>query len=71
MSEEVDVVVESTRFEPKVVKVRKGETVESVIKALGLNPVEYVAVLNGQIVPEDEPIPAPTKLKLIPVVSGG
>ncbi|MEM0226711.1 MAG: MoaD/ThiS family protein [Thermofilaceae archaeon] len=71
MVEEVEVIVESTRFEPKVVKVRVGETVESVVKSIGLNPVEYVPVLNGQIVPEDEPILAPAKLKLIPVVSGG
>jgi len=48
-----------------------GETVESVVKSIGLNPVEYVPVLNGQIVPEDEPILVPAKLKLIPVVSGG
>lgn len=71
MVEEVEVIVESTRFEPRVVKVRAGETVESVIKSLGLNPVEYVAVLDGRIVTEDEPITAPAKLKLIPVVSGG
>lgn len=71
MVEEVDVLVESTRFEPRLVKVRVGETVEGVIKALGLNPVEYVAVLDGRLVPEDEPILAPAKLKLIPVVSGG
>jgi sulfur carrier protein ThiS len=45
--------------------------VEDAIKALGLNPVEYVAVLNGRIVPDDEPIEIGTTLKLIPVVSGG
>lgn len=71
MDEEVEVVVESTRFDPRVLRVKVGESVESVIKALGLNPVEYVAVLDGRVVPEDERISSPAKLKLVPVVSGG
>jgi len=71
VAEEVEVVVESTRFEARVVKARVGWTVEDVIRAAGLNPVEYVAVLDGRVVPEDERITAPARLRLIPVVSGG
>ncbi len=71
MPEEVEVLVESSRFEPRVVRVRAGETVGSVVRALGLNTAEYVAVLDGRVVPEDEPITAPARLRLVPVVSGG
>lgn len=66
--------------EIKVVVLRRGEVklkvpenakVEDVVKMLGLNPVEYVAILDGRVVPEDEPVGGAAVLKLVPVVSGG
>lgn len=69
--EEVEVKVEVARLGERVVKVRVGETVESVVKRIGLNPSEYVAVLNGKVVPDDKAIEGFSHLKLIPVVSGG
>ncbi len=69
--EEVEVKVEVARLGERVVKVKVGETVESVVKRIGLNPSEYVAVLNGKVVPEDRVIEGASHLKLIPVVSGG
>jgi len=71
MSMEVIVKVEVVRRGETEVKVRKGERIESVMRRLGLNPVEYVAVLEGEVVPEDEVITKPVRLRLIPVVSGG
>ena len=51
--------------------VKKGVTVEEVMKMLGLNPVEYVAIKDGSVVPEEEEIREASDLKLVPVVSGG
>jgi len=69
--EEIELTVVVLRRGARTVKLSKGAKVEDAIKALGLNPVEYVAVLDGRIVPDDEPIESGTTLKLIPVVSGG
>lgn len=69
--EEVEVKVEVVRLGEKVLKIKAGETVESVTKRIGLNPSEYVAVLNGRVVPDDKTIEESSHLKLIPVVSGG
>ncbi|MEM1509595.1 MAG: MoaD/ThiS family protein [Thermofilaceae archaeon] len=69
--EEVEVKVEVIRLGEKSLKIKVGETVESVVKRIGLNPSEYVAVLNGRVVPDDKAIENPSHLKLIPVVSGG
>jgi sulfur carrier protein ThiS len=70
-AEEIELTVVVLRRGSRTLKLPKGAKVEDAIKALGLNPVEYVAVLNGRIVPDDEPIEIGTTLKLIPVVSGG
>lgn len=69
--EEVELSVVVLRRGSLKLKLPRGTKVEDAIKSLGLNPVEYVAVLDGRIVPEDEPIESGTTLKLIPVVSGG
>jgi len=70
-AEEIELTVVVLRRGSHKLKLPKGTKVEEAIKALGLNPVEYVAVLDGRIVPEDEPIESGITLKLIPVVSGG
>ena len=59
------------RDEEFELEVEKGSKVEDVLRRLGLNPGEYVTVLNGEVVPEDETIDEPAELKLVPVVSGG
>lgn len=69
--EEVELLVEVVRKGSQRVKVRKGARVEDIVKLLGLNTEEYVAVLDGRVVPDDELVVEPSKLKLIPVVSGG
>ena len=70
-AEEIELAVVVLRRGSRTLKLPKGAKVEDAIKSLGLNPVEYVAVLDGRIVPEDEPIDGGATLKLIPVVSGG
>ena len=68
---EMTIKVEIVRRGEAEIKVRRGERVENVMRRLGLNPVEYVAVMEGRVVPEDEVISKPVRLKLVPVVSGG
>lgn len=70
-TEEVELTVVVLRRGSHKLKLPKSAKVEDAIKALGLNPVEYVAVLDGRLVPEDETIEGGATLKLIPVVSGG
>ena len=70
-AEEIELSVVVLRRGSHKLKLPKGTKVEEAVKALGLNPVEYVAILDGRIVPEDEPIESGATLKLIPVVSGG
>ncbi|RLE69788.1 MAG: thiamine biosynthesis protein ThiS [Thermoprotei archaeon] len=72
MVDTIRVVVEVVgRGMIREVNVKKGVKVEEVLRMIGLNPVEYVVILGRTLVPEDEMITQGTRLKLVPVVSGG
>jgi len=52
-------------------KVSGVKDVASLFKKMNLNIEEYVVVVNGKIVLEDEKLEKEDKVKLYPVVSGG
>jgi len=45
--------------------------VKELMKNLNLNSEEFLVVVNGKLVTEDEVIPEDAEVKIIPVVSGG
>jgi len=60
-----------TKKETKKVEVAEGAKVEDVIRALGLRPDGWIAVLDDIPLPSDEPLREGDAIKLISVVSGG
>lgn len=64
----VDVELEGVK---ESVSVSPGSAVEDVMAALGVTPEEYLAVLDGQVVTEKEPVPDGARLELVRVWSGG
>lgn len=53
------------------VKVKKGSTIEDLIRKMGFNTETMVAKLNGKIVTEDTEIQANDEIILIRVITGG
>lgn len=53
------------------VKNAEARTVRELMDHLGVNPEEYVAVLNGEVVTEAEPLSPGDSVKLVRVWSGG
>ena len=45
--------------------------VKELMKNLNLSSEEFLVVVNGKLVTEDEVIPEDAEVKIIPVVSGG
>ncbi|MCD6545797.1 MAG: MoaD/ThiS family protein [Thermotogae bacterium] len=45
--------------------------VKELMKNLNLSSEEFLVVVNGKLVTEDEVIPKDAEVKIIPVVSGG
>ncbi|RLE89183.1 MAG: thiamine biosynthesis protein ThiS [Thermoprotei archaeon] len=46
-------------------------TVEDLLLSLGLNPIEYVTIRNGEVISEKEVLREGDTITLYPVVSGG
>jgi len=57
--------------EVKVVSAGPGSTVGEVMGELGVTPEGYIAVLDGRVVTEKEPVPAGARLQLVRVWSSG
>ncbi len=57
--------------EEKVLEVPQGSRVLDLLEVLSLNPVEVVAVKNGEVVTEDEEVNDGDEIELYSVVSGG
>ncbi|UCE91826.1 MAG: MoaD/ThiS family protein [Methanobacteriota archaeon] len=59
------------RRETKVVELDVGETVEGLMRSLGLLPDGWIAVIDGEPVPIDHALEEDCEVRLISVVSGG
>jgi len=57
--------------EERLLSLPRGSTIEGLLKALSLNPVEVVATRNGEVVTEDEILEEGDEVELYSVVSGG
>ena len=57
--------------EERSVEISEGETYESLLEKLGLNPVEVIVLQDGEPVPEDERVRKGGKIEIIRVVSSG
>lgn len=55
----------------KLVEVDEGGTIEDVMEKLGINPEEYLAVVEGKIVPDNMKVKDNMLIKMIKVVTGG
>lgn len=65
------VTVEIEGRESVEVEVEGEASVRDIEERVGLNPVEYVAIRDGKVIPEDEAIRGEARIRLVPVVSGG
>ena len=57
--------------EERILSLPRGSTIEKLLRALSLNPVEVVATKNGEVVTEDEVLEEGDEVELYSVVSGG
>ncbi len=55
----------------EVQEVEASGTVLNVLGELGLSPQEYIASLDGEVVPVDEPVKDGDAVVLVRIVSGG
>ena len=55
----------------RVVEVNEGASIEDVMESLGINSEEYLAVVNGKVVPDNMKVKDGMVIKLIRVVTGG
>ncbi len=55
----------------KVIEINEGATIEDVMEKLGVNPEEYLAVVGGEVVPDNMQVKDNISIKLIKVVTGG
>ena len=55
----------------KTYTVPAGLRIREAIKHIGLTPESYLAVRNGELVPEDERLKEGEVIKLVAVISGG
>ncbi|OGS51768.1 MAG: hypothetical protein A3K75_05895 [Euryarchaeota archaeon RBG_13_61_15] len=60
-----------TRKETKVVELKRGSTVEDLMRALQLYPDAWIAVRGDEPLPSDEELTEGDDIKLVSVVSGG
>ncbi len=52
-------------------EVEPGQTARQIMKSLGLNPENYLTMVNGQLVDDSIRLKAGDHLKLVAVISGG
>ncbi len=50
---------------------RPNQTLKQTLKALGLQPEAYLAVLEGELITEDRVLREGMRIKLVSVISGG
>ncbi len=55
----------------KSIEVSKGQTIESALKKLKINPQTVIVVKNGEVVPEQETLQDKDSLKILSVKLGG
>jgi len=67
----VKVRILAGKEEERNVEISEGETYESLLEKLGLNPVEVIVLHDGEPVPEDERVRKGGKIEIIRVVSSG
>ena len=53
------------------VEAGKGQTIESLLKKLGINPQTVIVVRNGEVVPEQDTLQDKDTLKILSVKLGG
>lgn len=58
-------------YRDKTYEVEPGLTVKETLIKIGLEPQLYLAVREGKLVTEDQPIRPNDKIKLVAIVSGG
>ena len=57
--------------EERSVEISEGETYESLLEKLGLNPVEVIVLHDGEPILEEEKVREGGKIEIIRVVSSG
>jgi thiamine biosynthesis protein ThiS len=55
----------------KMADASKGQTIESLLKALKINPQTVIVVKNGEVVPEQDTLQDKDTLKILSVKLGG
>jgi thiamine biosynthesis protein ThiS len=55
----------------KSLEIPKGQTIESLLKKLRINPQTVIVVKNGEVVPEQETLSVGDELKILSVKLGG
>jgi thiamine biosynthesis protein ThiS len=55
----------------KSLEIPKGQTIESLLKKLRINPQTVIVVKNGEVVPEQETLQEKDTLKILSVKLGG
>lgn len=58
-------------YRDQTYQVEAGLTVREALMAIGLEPQLYLAVRDGKLVTEDQPVLENDKIKLVAIVSGG
>ena len=53
------------------IKIKKGDTIASLMKKLKINPVSYVSTVNDEVVTEEYNLKDKDKIEILSVVSGG
>ncbi len=56
---------------PQVIENVDGKTIAEALRENGLNPVEFVALVDGRPVPMDSVLEGDDEVRLVRVVSGG
>ena len=58
-------------YRDKTYEVEPGLTIKEALIKIGLEPQLYLAVRNGKLVTDDQPVLPDDKIKLVAIVSGG
>ena len=55
----------------RIMEIPKGQTIESALRKLGINPQTVIVVKNGEVVPEQDCLGNGDELKILSVKLGG
>ncbi|RLE56084.1 MAG: thiamine biosynthesis protein ThiS [Thermoprotei archaeon] len=64
------VVVRHVRRGTYVLDVRPGTKISELLLSLRINPLEVVTLINGRVVPKEEPINEETEIVVQPITRG-